>query len=196
MSDAIAAVVWQSVTEPETQQCLLSRDSDGWRLAGTVVTAANREPALITYQVDVDDSWVTRRAAVEVTVGVQSPVRIRFAVDAGGRWSAERQPEPDAPRVTLPELAGLTDIDLAFTPATNTLPIRRLRPEVGETVDVVAAWLRFPELVIEPLPQTYRRLDQRRYHYESGGGAFTAVITVDEHGLVVGYDGLWTRAAP
>ena len=196
MSEVVAAVVWRSVTEPETQHCRLSREDEGWRLAGSVVTVANGEPALITYQVDVDTAWLTRQVAVEIASGIRPPVQIRLTVDDAGGWRAERQPEPAAPWLVLPELTGLTDIDLAFTPATNTLPLRQLRPEVGESVAVVAAWLRFPELVIEPLPQTYQRLDHGRYHYESDGGAFTAAITVDDHGLVVDYEGLWTRAAP
>lgn len=196
MSEVIAAVAWRSVTEPEVQQCRLSRSGhgDGWQLDGTVVTGETGEPGLITYQVEVDAAWLTRRVAVEVTIGIQPPVQIRLEVDAARHWRAERRPEPAAPWVTLSELDGLADVDLAFTPATNTLPLRRLRPDVGESVDVVAAWLRFPELVIEPLPQTYRRLDPHRYHYQSGD--FIAEVTVDDHGLVVDYEGLWQRVAP
>lgn len=89
----------------------------------------------------------------------------------------------------------MTDIDLAFTPATNTLPIRRLRPAIGETIAITTVWLRYPGLVIEPAPQTYQRLDPNRYRFTSDGGAFTAVIEVDDDGLVTTYEGLWHRAA-
>ena len=58
---------------------------------------------------------------------------------------------------------------------------------------LTAAWIRFPELAIEPLPQEYRRLSERRYRYTSRGGAFTAEIDVDEHGVVVDYQGVWQR---
>ena len=105
MNDVVTAAVWQSVTEPETQHCRLSRNGDGWQLAGTVVTAENGEPSLITYQVDVDDAWLTRRVAVDVTLGVQPPVQIRLAVDGAGRWRTERTPEPAAPWVILPASA-------------------------------------------------------------------------------------------
>jgi hypothetical protein len=90
MNDVVAAVAWQSVTEPEIQQCRLSRDGDGWRLAGTVVTGANPGPALISYQVEVDAAWVTRRVAVDATMGIQPPVQIRLVIDGAGRWRAER----------------------------------------------------------------------------------------------------------
>jgi uncharacterized protein len=60
---------------------------------------------------------------------------------------------------------------------------------------VTAAWVRFPELTIEPLPQRYIRLADRRYHYESAGGAFIAEIEVDDLGIVTTYEGGWQRVA-
>jgi hypothetical protein len=95
----------------------------------------------------------------------------------------------------LAALHGLVDVDLGFSPVTNTLPIRRLEPAIGEVVAVTAAWVRFPELTIEPLPQRYVRLAERRYRYESAGGAFVAEIEVDDLGLVTTYEGGWRRIA-
>ncbi len=99
------------------------------------------------------------------------------------------------PLQPVPAIEGLVDVDLGFTPATNTLPIRRLTRAVGEAVDVTAAWVRFPELTVEPLPQRYVRLDERRYRYASSGGAFVAELEVDDLGLVVRYEGGWERVA-
>jgi hypothetical protein len=99
------------------------------------------------------------------------------------------------PQDDLEALHGLTDVDLGFSPVTNTLPIRRLDPAIGESVAVTAAWVRFPELTIEPLPQRYTRLAERRYRYESAGGAFVAEIEVDDLGLVTTYEGGWRRSA-
>lgn len=195
MPDQTRVVLWQAVGTSELQHCQLRQIADGWRLAGTVVTVANEAPALIHYRVEVDRVWATRTVTVEAALGTRPPIEIWLEVNAAGQWQAERRPGPAAPWVTLSDLTGLRDIDLAFTPATNTLPVRRLTPEVGETIAVTAAWLRFPELDIELLPQTYHRLDQRRYHYESNGGAFTAEITFDDRDLVVDYAGLWTRIA-
>lgn len=75
------------------------------------------------------------------------------------------------------------------------MPIRRLAPRIGDAVEVTAAWVRFPELTIEPLPQRYTRLADRHYRYESGGGSFVAEIEVDELGLVTEYEGGWRRIA-
>lgn len=85
------------------------------------------------------------------------------------------------------------DVDLGFTPATNTLPIRRLALAVGETRPVRSAWLRFPELRIEALEQTYTREAERVFRYRAlvDGEPFTARLETDAFGRVLRYEGLW-----
>ena len=84
----------------------------------------------------------------------------------------------------IPLVAGATDIDLTFSPATDTLPIRRLSLAVGDSADVLAAWFRFPELRLEPLRQRYTRLDPTTYRYESDPG-FQTTLATEDLGLVV-----------
>jgi hypothetical protein len=95
----------------------------------------------------------------------------------------------------LPDLKGCIDVDFSLTPSTNTLPIRRLHLAVGESRELTAAWVRFPELTVEPLAQRYTRLAERRYRYESIVSGFTAELEVDDLGLVVTYEGIWQRVA-
>ena len=97
----------------------------------------------------------TEEARVVRTAGgwrLTGEVRVEEGGPAGdgeGRWSRDAAP--------LPGVEGALDVDLGFTPATNTLPIRRLALAVGETRPVRSAWLRFPGLRLEPLEQTYTR---------------------------------------
>ena len=60
-----------------------------------------------------------------------------------------------------------------------------------------AAWLRFPEMRLEPLAQRYTRVDAERYRYASAAGdeTFEAELRVAPSGLVIDYAGLWTREA-
>jgi hypothetical protein len=60
---------------------------------------------------------------------------------------------------------------------------------------VSAAWVKVPDLTLEPLPQRYLRTEEGRYRYQSRGGDFTADIDVDEMGLVTRYPPLWERVA-
>lgn len=128
--------------------------------------------------------WRTRSARVEGEVG-GSPIPFAFAADGTGRWLDDGDPVPD--------LSGCLDIDLGFTPATNTLPIRRLDLAIGESAPVRSAWLRFPELRLEPLEQTYTREAERRFRYMAlvDGEPFIARLDVDAFGRVVRYAGLW-----
>jgi uncharacterized protein len=100
----------------------------------------------------------------------------------------------------VPELAGALDVDLGFTPATNTQPIRRIGLEVGESASVRSAWLRFPELRLEPLEQTYTREAEQSFRYRAlvDGEPFIARLDTDAFGRVLRYEGLWEAefAAP
>src|SRR5207247_1457892 len=90
-----------------------------------------------------------------------------------------------------PDLQGCLDVDLGFTPATNTLPIRRLGLEPGGAAYIRAAWGLLPDLTVRAAAQRYDRLAERRYRYSSG--PFASTLDVDEHGLVLDYPGGWVR---
>ena len=175
----LRTVLWQRIDSPGSEWCTLEREPEGWRFRGIVLVEVATVPVLVQYAVALASDWSTR--AVEIVM----------------HSGDEREPAPDTsmPQDDLMALHGLTDVDLGITPATNTLPIRRLDPAIGEAVAVTAAWVRFPELTIEPLPQRYIRLADRRYRYESAGGAFVAEIEVDDLGLVTTYEGGWQRVA-
>jgi hypothetical protein len=111
-------------------------------------------------------------------------VSLEVGRDSAGKWTVGGTPAAG--------LDGCDDIDLGFTPATNLLPIRRLRLAVGAKATVRAAWIRFPELTVEVLDQVYTRFAEDRYLYESGGGAFRRELIVDDIGFVVDYPGVWT----
>jgi uncharacterized protein len=186
MTDHIhRTVVWQRLDGLGIEHCSLAPHADGWQIQGTVIHA-ERGPLLVRYGVTCDALWRTRAVAIEIDTG-RSLQTLDMTVDDERRWwSAGAE---------LVAFRGCDDVDLGITPVTNTLPIRRLNLAIGETRAITAAWVQFPDLQIEPLPQHYTRLDARRYRYESGGGAFTTEITVDELGLVTHYAGGWERIA-
>ena len=41
----------------------------------------------------------------------------------------------------------------------------------------MAAWVRFPDLTLQPLPQEYIRLADRQYRYSSRSGAFKRICS-------------------
>jgi len=92
-------------------------------------------------------------------------------------------------------VTGAIDLDLNFSPSTNSLPIRRLGLAVLHEAEVQAAWHRFPSFTLEPLTQRYRRLDATTYRYESAGGKFMTELRVNPAGFVTRYGDYWEAEA-
>lgn len=178
----VRAVCWRRLDAPGHESARLLRAGDGWRLEGGVALWHAGEAAALRYTVECDAAWRTRAGIVRGWIGPRE-VDLAIARDAGDRWTLDGAP--------CPALDGCTDVDYGFSPSTNLLPVRRLGLAVGETAAVRAAWLRFPELTLEVLPQTYRRAAARTWAFESGGGAFRATLEVDAHGLVARYGDWW-----
>jgi uncharacterized protein len=194
----VRTVLWQGIQSPGSEWCTLEREPEGWRFRGIVLVEVATVPVLVQYVVALASNWATQAVEIVMRSGDASePRELTLTVAPDQRWQITRVPSPNPamPQDDLQALLGLVDVDLGFSPVTNTLPIRRLNPAIGEAVAVTAAWVRFPELTIEPLPQRYIRLAERRYRYESAGGAFVAEIEVDDLGLVTAYEGGWQRIA-
>jgi hypothetical protein len=175
---------WRRIDVPGCEEARVERTSEGWRLAGALEVEEEGGAAHLRYSIDCDDRWLTRSALVEGTAS-GSRVRVALAADGAGAWRRDGD--------FLPALAGALDVDLGFTPATNTLPIRRLALAVGETRPVHSAWLRFPELRLELLEQTYAREAERVFRYRAmvDGEPFVARLDTDAFGRVLRYEGLW-----
>jgi hypothetical protein len=136
--------------------------------------------------VSCDLDWVTRAVHVTALEG-RHIQRLQFERDESGVWRSDSR--------VLAEFEGLSDVDLQITPATNTLPIRRLNLGVGDAADTDAVWIRFPELTLERLAQRYTRTAEDRYRYESRDGTFQADLDVDEHAVVMRYGDIWQRVS-
>ena len=190
----IRVVQWMSTTWPAPDLCTLSEISSGWELDGEAQAMVNGSPVEVKYTVRVDRECKTRLVKIKQVdygymPGFSSTKRCTLKRDEFGRWTATSG--NDKPR--LSDISRLTDIDIQVTPATNTLPIRRLDLAVGESAEVTAAWFRIPEFRLEPLRQRYTRTTDDTYRYESLDHDFTATLTVDDLGLVVDYDPGWVR---
>jgi hypothetical protein len=85
------------------------------------------------------------------------------------------------------------DVDLGVTPATNTIPIRRLGLAVGESADISVVSIRFPDLAVAVEEQRYERQAPDLYRYSSG--PYDAELVVDRSGLVLDYEQLWHAVA-
>jgi hypothetical protein len=182
----IDTILWRRLDAPGHDSARLFFHDSQWHLTGTAVFMEAQQPCRLDYRVVCDESWRALSGSVIGWLGSRA-INVEFLADAAHRW---RLNEAECPAVT-----DCVDLDLAFTPATNMLPIRRLKLPIGQAATVRAAWLSFPDLVLKPLDQVYRRKDVAIYAYESDGGRFSTELQVNAAGFVTLYPDLWQAEA-
>lgn len=175
-------MLWRRLDHPGHESALLFNEGNSRRLHGTAVFSYDQRPCRLDYRIVCDAAWQTQSATVAGWFG-ENVIEIKIAASVDRRWQLNE--------VDCPEVEGCIDLDLNFSPSTNLLPIRRLGMVVGQEMEVRAAWLRFPSFRLEPLVQIYRRIDETRYGYESGGGSFVAELRVNRVGFVTNYPNIW-----
>ena len=95
----------------------------------------------------------------------------------------------------IENVGGLLDVDLGFTPATNTNAIRRLGLAIGEEVETTAVWLDTEDWGFKPLKQVYRRLSKTEFAYASPSHDYAAILITDDFGIVRSYPQLWAAVS-
>jgi hypothetical protein len=181
-----STVLWRRLDMPGHEVAELARTPAGWDLSGVALVADDGRPCRLEYRIECDAAWLTRRLQLHGHLG-GVPVTLEVTRNARDEWHANGRP--------VPQLQGCVDVDLAFSPSTNLLPIRRLGLAVGDHAAVRTAWVRFPTFSLEVLDQVYTRLGADTYRYESAGGTFRRDLTVNADGLVTEYPDLWRAEA-
>lgn len=161
----------------------------GRRYQGTEVLVT---PAAVSCSFTIDVTAESRPVRAIVRAFSTSGSRVVDVATDGWRWTVDGRHRPI--------LDGATDVDVAATPLTNTIPIRRLgHLVVGEEAVMTVAWIDVPSLIVRRVQQTYTRLEPvgglDAWAYEDRDhGAFT--LLVDADGVVVDYEGFATRVLP
>jgi uncharacterized protein len=171
-------LAWNGTPVWRTEVCEVELEADGLVATGAQLGSDPR-PYRAAYELEVRGDWVTRRLRVEVG-GVGS---LELRHDGKGTWAGV----PNSA-----ELEGALDCDLAFSPLTNVMPVRRhrLHEEPG-TVDFAMAWVSLPDLTVHRSDQRYEHLAPGRVRYRSD--TFVADLELDADGLVLVYPGLARR---
>ncbi len=181
----ICRMRWRALDREGQDTCTLTRLDGGWMLVGHARFHDPAGWATLDYVIRCGQDWTTRSADITGSVG-EARVALRV-VRTGAAWQVND--------VLQPQVAGATDIDLGFTPATNLMPLRRL-PQIGR-LPCRAAWLRQPTGTVEPLDQVYTRQRGQVVQYQAEQIAFQTQLRVNEHGFVSLYPGLWeSQRAP
>lgn len=171
-------VMWAPLAGEGLEQLRLAAD----RCTSVLIATEAGRPYSFSYHLTWDPRWHVRTVDARLLGDERPPLQLR--ADGEGRWLT-------AQGEGLPALAGCIDVDFTASPFTNTLPIRRLGLQVGQSAQLRVVYILVPALDVRPATQTYTRLDATHYRYESG--TFRADLPVDEDGLVLDYPGFWRR---
>lgn len=168
---------WYGVKIPSIERLHFRKEGEALRALSTCVN----EDGHYDYEVTLDRSWVFR----ELTLHGHDDRHLEVRRGRDGTWSVNQELRPD--------LKGAVDIDLSFSPFTNTLPVRRLNLPIGVRAEIITAYVDVPSLRVTPDPQAYTRTAINLYLYESLDSDFSREITVDADGFLIDYPGLYLR---
>ncbi|MBR9851931.1 MAG: putative glycolipid-binding domain-containing protein [Rhodobacteraceae bacterium] len=186
----MAVVRWQDWDGHGLEHCQCRESAEGMVLEG-VVAGTRHGSYGGYYHVRTDVDFQVREVRV-VYVGGPS---LHVESDGHGNWH-----DVIGSR-SLPNLNGCIDVDIGITPATNTLPIKRLNLREQESREITVAYVPLPhqidgDFLPRPAKQRYTCLmPDRRYRYEGLFRAFTAELEVDEAGFVLDYPDTFRRVA-
>ena len=184
---ATNVILWQRLDEPGFEWCSVRAQGGGRMIEGVALVALEGVPWRVDYTIEVDEAGKTRRASIRAGSGddLSRPQTLELEANGAGAWRRN-----DAVIIDSPDCL---DIDLGFSPVTNSLPIWRLGLPPGDSREIRVAWVLFPSLEVVEGRQTYERLDESTWRYRSKG--FQADLTVGADGLVDDYAGYWRAIA-
>lgn len=187
----IATAHWRALEHEGDDTCRLSRVDHGWLLVGHARFRKQDGFAALDYVVRCDPDWHSLGADV---AGKHEDREISLRLERhADDWVLNGEPQP--------QVVGATDVDLAFTPATNLMPLRRLAATPQHRLETRAAWLRYPNCDLRVLDQTYDAGQSAELvSYHAVQTDYATQLCVDQSGFVTLYPGLWegevTHEAP
>jgi hypothetical protein len=184
-------IVWSSLVDHSLEICWIGHEGARWTFEGTATLVEGSVPFAIDYLLRLDRDTGLTQFAGRIRSGSNAERSIIVSGSPGTAWGIAGGDGGEGSDT----LASGTCIDLGWTPLTNTFSIWRLDLAIGESADIVNAWVPFPEFVLKPAVQRYTRIGERRYRYEQPEIDFAADLDVDDLGFVWRYEDFWERVS-
>ena len=205
--DLLRTVAWRPERWGGSDVASLFRLDDGWEVSGTSDLAVDRndmEPGperhdlpiariRLDYAMIMDERWQTRTVRLQMVTGTpRKRQTCTLSVGKNGTWKHKSGH-------MVPELWFLEEIyqfTLDMTPALRVQQMRAMALEVGQEQEIEAVSLNPPDFSVDPVYVLMRRTGETSYEclVTNGGMSVESQITVDDLGLVVNQDGIWTRS--
>ncbi len=173
-------LLWQRLDMPGLDFCLLIGEPKVHTAMGTSTGFRNDRAFAVHWGVQWDEGFMPRKIRVDGPDGTLALDQVE-----PGIWQESGTLRAD--------LAGCLDADLACTPFTNTLAIRRLALAVGAGADIDVAYVEVPPITASTMRSSYGRLDQSRWQHTVPFRDFTGLLECDADGLVQAHESVFAR---
>jgi hypothetical protein len=182
-------IIWkrESVDTTTIETLRLIKVYNDYSIKSIVNGTLAGKPLLIEYRISIDKTWNVK--TVEIESKLNDSLKISLKTDSIGKWFNNDNQE-------IKELNGCIDIDIAITPFTNTLPIRRLGSILKERTKINVLYFDIASWSFKKVEQYYTMLDSNLYKYEGAFRNFTANLPTDNYGFVTSYPNLFKRIYP
>lgn len=182
--------LWMSLHAPGFEHLRVDQSHPGWDVYDSMIVREHGGQVVRGgYTLVVDKAFRTLEIRIMAEQEPGSMAALHLLANGEGVWT-------DAEERRIASLDGVIDVDIQWSPLTNTLPVRRLNLEPGEERDISVAYIALPSLELRRMEQRYTRINASTVRYASQGNTFTADIEIDGDGVVLQYPGLFTRAFP
>jgi hypothetical protein len=179
-------LLWSGREYYSLENCLADITANGLIVNSTIVGYYEEKIYRVEYIIKTNKLWETTHLEINSRHDNKTQ-SLKFIGDGKGNWTGNGK--------TAVEFKGCIDVDIPLTPFTNTLPIRRLNLNDGQTQEIKVIYCDLLEGSIKAVRQKYTRISATSYHYENVPNDFEATIEVDESGFVVDYPSLFIRKA-
>jgi len=184
-------LAWSGVDARRLEAARVVLGERSIRASGSMVSAPGdgTEPFSTSYALTTDETGALSRLTVR-TVGVRGEQHVTLSRSEEGIWLVDH-----GGGAARTDFGGALDVDLAFSPLFNALPVRRLElHRVATEHELPMVFVTLPSLEVNLSRQTYRTVDVGdpavvNFHTDT----FDAQITTDSDGLVLDYPGLASR---
>ena len=179
------SILWQGRQNDSREHCLINSNESGIKVDSVIIGKQADLIYRVEYSLLLDLNWQTLSFSIS-SLHNRVIQRIEYSSDGKGNWMDGDKP--------VPRLEGCLDIDLPLTPFTNSLPINRLKQQIGQESDVRVIYIDLLAEKISPLTQKYKRTGEGEYHYQNVPNDFEALIRTDHEGFVTDYPGLFLQS--
>lgn len=183
-------LMWRSIEAPGFEHVRIDESHPGWDVYDSMLVREHEGSVRRGgYTLILDKAFRTLEIRIMVEQQPGSMTALHLLATGDGTWT-------DADERHIPDLDGCIDVDIQWSPLTNTLPVRRLELAPGEEREIVVAYIELPSLSVRKVAQRYTGLGERAVRYASETREFVRELVLDDDGFVVEYPDLFLRSFP